>query len=183
MRKVVAVDVDLTVVDSLTPWYKWLSVFTDEPVLNESKAYNLVPEMRAILDRASCEDVDPLDYWRRDDLYDNLFPVDGAYEALKRVKARDNTLLFVSSCFPEHEASKVRFLKKFFPFYDAFISTHDKHWIAYDTIVDDKVEHMRLGVQHRPAARHWVFTGIRADGHVMDRAPYHELNNWDQFYD
>lgn len=180
MRKVVAVDVDLTVVDSLKPWMDWFRQFTEETVKNESRDYNLVPEMKAILDRAGRQDIDPLDYWRTD-LYDGLFPVEGAYEALKRVKANDDILLFVSHCFPEHEASKIRFLKKFFPFYDAFISTEQKHFIAYDVLVDDKVAHAHLGHQFRPCANHIIYTGVRADGHVMDRVGYDKLEDWNQF--
>jgi 5'(3')-deoxyribonucleotidase len=181
VKKLVAVDVDLTVVDSLSAWYKWLSVFSDEPVLNESKSYNLYPEIRGILDRAGHPDVDPLDFWRMDDLYDTLKPVEGSVEALKQVYDSGDILLFVSSCFPEHEKSKVNLLNKYFPFMDAFISTHDKHFVAYDVLVDDKLEHMRLGHIHRPQAQHILFTGVRADGTIEDRFPYKQMSKWSHF--
>lgn len=172
---------DLTVVDSLSAWYKWLSVFTDEKVQNESKSYNLYPEMRAILDRAGCFDVDPMEFWRLTDLYDTLVPVEGSIEALRQVKDDENTLIFVSSCFPEHESSKIKFLERNFPFMDSFISTHDKHFVAYDVIVDDKLDHMRLGHTFRPQASHIMFTGIRADGTKEQRWQYRQMDRWEQF--
>lgn len=179
-RKVVAVDVDLTVVDSLTPWMDWLRQFSEEPVKNESRTYNLVPEMQDILDRAGFYDVDPLEYWRRTDLYDGLEIVDGALEALKRVKERGDDLVFVSSCFPEHEASKTKLLERHFSFADAFISTHAKHFVAYDVLIDDKLEHMRLGDLYRPLAKHILFTGIRADGTDYQRMRFTKMNRWDK---
>lgn len=180
MKKVVACDVDLTVVDSLTSWYDWLRQYSDEPVLNVSRSYDLRPEMRAILDRAGRPDIDPMTYWENDDLYDAMEPIVGSVEALKNIVDDGNELIFVSSCFPEHEESKVAFLETFFPFASAFISTHDKHFVAYDVLIDDKLEHMKLGTSYRPQAKHILFTGIRADGTDLQRMGFTKMNRWDK---
>lgn len=177
---VIAVDVDLTVVDTLTPWMEWLAQFTDEKVKNENGVYNLEPEMRAILARAGRPSVDPLKYWKQDDLYDTLYPIDGAVEALEMAKRRGHQVVFVSSCFPEHTASKERLIKMCFPFADGFIATHDKHFVGYDVLIDDKLEHMKLGMQHRPRAQHILFTGVRADGTMLQRMMFDKMNSWDK---
>lgn len=178
MKKVVAVDVDFTVVDSLSPWMDWFNLLAEERVMNEDRSYNLVPEMKAILARAGLKYIDPLDFWRSQYLYDDLEPLEGSVEALNRIKSHGHDLVFVSSCFPEHEDSKKRFLTKHFEF-DAFISTHDKHFVGYDVLIDDKLEHMRLGMLYRPNATHLLFTGLRADGFPEQRSPFIQLNHWD----
>lgn len=180
----IAVDVDLCVVDSLTPWMEWFKQFTDKPVLNKTKTYHLVPEMKEILASEGLKDyVDPISFWRHADLYDKLEPVEGAIEALYRAK-RDggHHIVFVSSCFPEHVQSKINFIDKFFPYNDGFISTHDKHFVAYDELVDDKLEHMELGSEYRPLSAHTLFTGVRADGFEQQREKYSQLNRWDDYY-
>lgn len=174
----IAVDVDLTVVDTLTPWMHWLEEFTDEKVKNESGAYNLEPEIREILLRAGRDDVDPLEYWKNPCLYDYREPIPGAVENLKKFYQED--IVFVSSCFPEHTASKIRFLEKHFPFAAGFIATHDKHFVGYDVLIDDKLEHMRLGLQHRNRANHILFTGVRADGTDYQRMAFTKMNSWDK---
>jgi 5'(3')-deoxyribonucleotidase len=181
---IIAVDVDLTVVDSLTPWMEWFKQFTDIPVLNKTRTYNLVPEMKEILAKAGGikNYVDPLSFWRHADLYDKLQPVEGSVEALQRAKDGGETIVFVSSCFPEHTQSKINFLKRCFPFADGFIATHEKHYVAYGTLIDDKLEHMELGFEHRYMANHILFTGIRADGFERDREQYQQMSNWDDYY-
>jgi 5'(3')-deoxyribonucleotidase len=177
---VIAVDVDLTVVDSLTPWMDWLEEFTDEKVKNVSGAYNLEPEIREILLRAGRDDVDPLEYWKNPCLYDTMEPIEGAVEALANIKRRGHQVVFVSSCFPEHTASKERLLKRCFPFADGFIATHDKHFVGYDALIDDKLEHMRLGLHHRPRSQHILFTGVRADGTQVQRMMVDKISSWDK---
>lgn len=181
---IIAVDVDLTVVDSLTPWLEWFKKFTDKPVQNLTRTYNLVPEMKAILEADGLKNyLDPLSYWRHTDLYDELYPVEGSIEALYRAK-RDggHQIVFVSSCFPEHTQSKINFVDRFFPFNDGFVATHEKHFIAYDELIDDKLEHMHLGAEQRPTSAHTLFTGIRADGFEKDRLSFSQLNRWDDYY-
>jgi 5'(3')-deoxyribonucleotidase len=176
-----AVDVDLTVVDTLTPWMEWFKQYTDEPVKNEDKAYNLDPEMRVILARAGRSDVDPVAYWKKPDLYDNLDPIPGAVENLKYISDNYNVaVVFASTCFPEHTASKERLIKRCFPFADGFIATHDKHFIGYDALIDDKLHHMQMGRFFRPKAQHIIFTGVRADGTDIDRLPLTKMKDWNK---
>jgi 5'(3')-deoxyribonucleotidase len=180
---IIACDVDLTVVDSLTPWMDWFKQFTDKPVLNLTRTYDLVTEMKEILVADGLKNyVDPISFWRKPDLYDKLEPVEGSVEALKRAHDNGQTIVFVSSCFPEHTQSKINFLKRCFNFSDGFIATHEKHYVAYSELIDDKLEHMALGFEHRYMASHILFTGIRADGFEKDREPYEQMNSWDDYY-
>lgn len=180
-KPVIAVDVDLTVVDTLTPWFEWLRQYSDEPVKNEHNKYDLAPEMESILDRAGYRDVDPLDYWRQHNLYHKLDPIPGCVEALEKAHKIGWNVVFVSSCFAEHTNSKAWMIKRHFPFAAGFIATHDKHFVAYDVIIDDRLDHMRLGTQHRPHSDHILFTGLRADGKPEDRKDFEILNDWKDF--
>lgn len=177
----IAIDVDLTVVDSLTPWYNWLESYTDGcKVKNEDGAYDLVPEMLQLLKQAGNEGVvHPFDFWKKPDLYDNLEPLEGAVEAINKMRKSAN-VIFVSTCVPEHETSKVKFLKKYFK-YDAFIDTADKHFVNYDVLFDDKIHHIDLGQKCRPDSMHFLFTGVRVDGKTGEADKYHQLSDWRDF--
>lgn len=174
---IVAIDVDLTVVDSLTPWFGWLAQYSDEKVVNADGAYHLAPEMQAILARAGRSDINPVDYWRQPNLYDNMKPLPGSQECIKALRSMGANIVFVSSCFPEHTESKVRMLENNFEM-DGFIATHDKHFVSYNAIIDDKLEHHELGNMFRPSAKHILFTGVREDGTEEQRKKYLKLSHW-----
>ena len=65
-RPVLLVDVDLTVVDSLSPWVEWYTNLTghsiDEDI--QSVSWNVENLMH--------NHDDPLSFWKKPDLYDNL---------------------------------------------------------------------------------------------------------------
>lgn len=180
-KPIIAVDVDLTVVDSLTPWFKWLRQYSDEPVWNRDNSYDLAPEMRAILDRAGYVNVDPLDFWRQNNLYHHMTPIEGCVDALRAAYKRGCEIVFVSSCFAEHTNSKAWMIKRHFPFASGFIATHDKHFVGYDMLIDDRLDHMRLGMKYRPQSDHILFVGIRADGSCEDRKGLEMLSDWSDF--
>lgn len=180
MRKIVAVDVDLTVVDTLNPWLEWVHRYTyDEKVKNESGQYDLVPEMKELLKRADNQHIDPFEFWRDARLYDDLQPLSWSVLGLYGLHTRGYGVVFVSSCVPEHMCSKERFLRKWFPFHNGFIATHDKHLVDYDVLIDDKLEHIINGQNYRPQAEHFLFTGVRHDGGPRERAlRYNSLDSW-----
>ena len=173
----IAVDVDLTVVDTLTPWMKWFDRKAGKSIRNESGSYDLVPEMREIMKEQGV-DFDPMEWWRQPDLYDYMIPITAAVDKLKLASMCGYEVVFVSSCIPEHTKSKQDFLKQWFPFAKGFIATHDKHFVDYDVLIDDKIEHIRLGEMRRPKAIHLLYTGIRTDGAKGEAAQYRWLPNW-----
>jgi 5'(3')-deoxyribonucleotidase len=128
--KIIGVDVDLTVVDVLTEWIDWYKNLTGHDISEEIKnvSYNVEDLMK--------KHFDPLSFWRKPDLYDNLEPIPEAVKYLKLLKQKGFKIVFASSCFPEHETSKKLFLKRNFPV-DGFLSTSDKQFVTCNYFIDD----------------------------------------------
>ena len=144
----VLVDVDLTLVDSLSPWVQW---FNEENIAaaalatGDQKSFQFQPITKecymahagdlAILMRERAHPAwlirrvylagkwmyaptgrDPMDWWRRPDLYAKMNPLPGAFEFLVNLKKIlledfDNVeFIAVSKCEPEHERSKRQFV-------------------------------------------------------------------------
>lgn len=152
MNKVIAVDVDLTVVDTDFEWYKDLvgPLEEDSPQLmfrrfknahtdhnggyfNPSISY----ELSSIVGKKG-----DFSFWDRPDLYDELIPKPHAIEVLRILKSAGYQIIFVSKIFAGHYNSKVRFINKFFPFHDGIIATDSKHHIKCDYIIDDRMDNM-----------------------------------------
>lgn len=176
----VLVDVDLTLVDSLSPWVKWFN----EDNLSVSKHYDghgpapfqpITKECYmahagdlAILMRERAHPAwlyrevqlglhkqrvpsgnDPMDWWRRPDLYAKMNPLPGAFEFLVNLKKLlledfDNVeFIAVSKCEPEHERSKRQFVYDKFPgIFNGFVSTDEKHLLAGDVLIDDNPKYV-----------------------------------------
>lgn len=86
---------------------------------------------------------DPLDFWRDENLYDNLVPMEGAVEKLEQL-SKYFGIVFVSRLKGNHHKSKVYFTKKWFPFQTGFVGSHEK-WILNDSLVamiDDLPENL-----------------------------------------
>lgn len=180
-KRVVAIDVDLTVVDTLTPWLYWFSQKTGLMVHNKDRAYDLVPEMLELIKESGVEPFDPMEYWKHPNLYDMLQPAPGSVEVVNRLKEQYE-VVFVSSCIPEHTDSKIRFLKKYFGKDIKFISTFHKEFVEYHFLIDDRLHHIRVGKMYRPHAGHILFTGYRQDGTDAEREEVlaSEFSSWKQ---
>lgn len=145
---VLAIDVDLTLVDSLTPWLEHVSTeekrFTlhDIPEPSPDEVTDLVPWFREM------GVSDPLEYWKGD-IYSQHYGCEVnlsfknfyrqlvhqiAFHTGKKVET-----IVVSSCFPEHENSKRDLVKRVFKADTPFISTSAKHMVDFDLIIDDSL--------------------------------------------
>lgn len=190
----VLVDVDLTLVDSLSPWVQWFNeenlIVSDSKYFKHKFASAVVPEKYlpenvefqpitkecymahagdlAILMRERAHPAwlyrevqlglhkqrvpsgnDPMDWWRRPDLYAKMNPLPGAYEFLVNLKKIlledfDNVeFIAVSKCEPEHERSKRQFVYDKFPgIFNGFVSTDEKHLLAGDVLIDDNPKYV-----------------------------------------
>lgn len=143
---VLAIDVDLTLVDSLTPWLE--SVRTEYgairveglPSPQSDEVLDLVPWLQGMGVK------DPLSYWKCCDLYDEM-EVNSSFimfyrelvSSLKFHTGKEVETIVVSSCFPEHENSKRGLIKRVFGDKTPFISTSAKHLVDFDLIVDDSM--------------------------------------------
>lgn len=174
------VDVDLTLVDSLSPWVQWfnednliVSKHCDghgpapfRPITKEcymSHAGDLAILMRERAHPAwlmnhvnlggnqvtTPTGRDPMDWWRRPDLYAKMNPLPGAYEFLVNIKKimqesfSQVEFIAVSKCEPEHERSKRQFVYDKFPgIFSGFVSTDEKHLLAGDVLIDDNPKYV-----------------------------------------
>lgn len=136
MSKIVAVDVDLTVVDSVTPWKAWYTKLTGHDLGNLTSENN---DMETMMKNHS----DPMKFWRQEDLYDELSPIQESVKALKKINDMGYKIIFVSACQPEHEYSKRMFLGRNFPFMAGFVSTGDKQYVTCDYFIDDYKKYCR----------------------------------------
>ncbi|AUR97888.1 HAD-like domain protein [Vibrio phage 1.244.A._10N.261.54.C3] len=149
MKKLtLAVDFDLTLVDTLTPWFEWAVPQTDDPA-EARKFFNTrgwsgcdwVPLMKASGVK------EPFEYWLQHDLCENLKPMAWSVRSLvaireaARKRGYDLNIICVSKCVPEHIASKKRFLERECGgIFDAFIDASEKQYIDFDLIIDDSFE-------------------------------------------
>lgn len=177
----IACDVDLTVVDTLTPWLKEFETVTGgRKVLNLDRNYSLEPEMHQIMSEVglTTDVYRPMEFWDRSDLYDNVLPLPMAENTLFKLYAKGHSIVFVSSCISGHIDSKKKWLDYEFPYHSGFIDTVDKHWVNYDVLIDDRIKHMALGHRHRPNAKHILFTGVREDGTPEQNKDYIKAATW-----
>lgn len=176
----VLVDVDLTLVDSLSPWVQWFneeniaaSKHCDghgpapfQPITKEcymAHAGDLAILMRerahpawlyrdvqlGLHKQRASSGNDPMDWWRRPDLYAKMNPLPGAFEFLVNLKKVlledfDNVeFIAVTKCEPEHERSKRQFVYDKFPgIFNGFVSTDEKHLLAGDVLIDDNPKYV-----------------------------------------
>ena len=175
----IACDVDLTVVDTLTPWMNEFKLVTGGRVVkNEDKNYSLEPEMNNILSELDITNYDPMSYWDHKDLYDHVRPLPMSEHALFELHKQGHSIVFVSSCISGHIDSKKKWLDYEFPYHAGFIDTSDKHWVNYDVLIDDRVKHMELGHRHRPNSTHIMFTGVREDGTREQNKDFIKAATW-----
>ena len=142
-REIIAVDVDLTVVDEVYyNWLEWYENLTGEKLENVTSENNNVEELMH-------KHNDPLSYWRKPDLYDGLNPIKESVESLTILQEKYD-IVFVSACMPEHENSKKMFLKKHFKFPHGFVSTSDKHFVTCHYLIDDYKKYVLQVLENGP---------------------------------
>lgn len=153
-RPLVAVDVDLTFVDTLTPYLDWFKQRAGRAVPQSvyEEAYDLNPYYEQ-------NGVDGHAFWKQGDLYDGLVPLPGAVAKLAELSVVAN-IVFVSKCYPEHITSKVNMLKKFCLFPHDFIAAGAKWLVDYDLLIDDSWDVMSKAVKARPNSMHLLFDTI-----------------------
>jgi 5'(3')-deoxyribonucleotidase len=139
---IIGVDIDLTVVASDDGWFDWANerstkhfskrTFDDsglECPYDFSRLYKDVPTN--VL----------LDYWRQSNLYDNLKPLPGSVDVLRRLSER-HSIVFVTALKGDHHKSKFKLIERNFPFMAGFIGTKEKHMARVDMLIDDRVKNL-----------------------------------------
>lgn len=136
------VDVDLTVVDTGREWFNFLKQNSSIVVpdyeeylsINKEVSYNLA-DIFTDMDFQKC-----VDYWRNENLYDNLKPLKDVVQVLEDLKfSKGYEIVFVSTIKGNHHKSKYYFCERNFPFLDGFVATKEKKYAKVDMMVDDRL--------------------------------------------
>lgn len=139
MRKVIGVDVDLTVVDTGRAWMEWLDALTGRSFSKDLwKATNLPYDLSKLYGPWLEDRGDAFDFWRQENLYDSLQPDALAQETLSSLSKHGWDVVFVSTVKGHHGKSKYYWLKKHFPFMAGALWTKEKHYVACDAMLDDR---------------------------------------------
>lgn len=164
----IGVDVDLTLVDTLTPWIQWynqlnLAINPFFECIKEDCYLDFKGDMVALmLQRAEHKllyshdgwietrsNFDPMDWWRQPDLYADLPPLASSHEFLKKLKSSFEEMgytveyIVISKCEPEHERSKRKWIETNFPeTFVGFISTDEKHLVNMQIAIDDNPKYV-----------------------------------------
>ena len=135
--RIIGVDVDLTVVESVDPWKEWYFKLTGHDI---GEITNVDNDLQSLMHRHH----NPLEFWEKSDLYDEMQPFTEAVNILQMLHDEGFTIIFVSSCAPEHERSKRMFCQRHFPFMAGFVSTPDKQFVKMDYFIDDYDKNCKL---------------------------------------
>lgn len=179
MRKVLGVDVDLTVVDTGRAWMKWLDELTGRNLCYEldisyqdnNTPYDLTKLYSPWLENT----VDGYDFWRQPNLYDSLLPEMGVVETLSTLSKGGWDIVFVSTVKGFHGKSKYYWLKRHFPFMAGALWTKEKHYVACDAIIDDRNKILNKMPEHVKCYRPYT---IYTQDEEMKR-PFEHLDLWE----
>lgn len=138
---IIAVDCDLTVVNTGLAWLKWLNSVSAG---NQYSQYDLLErsvEMNYNLSSyfpSLKHGVEAMDFWRNKYLYQPLTPLKDCVDVLMKYKNLGNQIVFVSAITGQHGSSKYDFLKENFPFLDGVVFTKEKWTVGCDVLIDDR---------------------------------------------
>lgn len=140
-KPIVLVDVDETIVENIDDWKNWYNQICSEEL--DFKELDRINESLI-----SDEHINPLDYWRNPNLYDDKKPIKEAVKVIKKFDDKFN-FVFVSNCFSEHKDSKIRFIKKYFGKYP-FVDTAYKEYVMCNIAIDDRAFYLRNIKEKQP---------------------------------
>lgn len=144
----VAVDVDLTALDTLTPWLSLYGLDVQDVKPIDGDCWGDIAEVikrKAIIKEGESIG-DPIDYWRDPKTYEKCQPMAGFYEFLKsledslyRETGKYVRFFWCSTCIASHKDAKVKRLKELFgeDMVAGFVDTSCKHLVDFDLLIDD----------------------------------------------
>ncbi len=142
MVKILAVDVDQTVVATGEVWNRWISDYLRCPTkeLYQGCPYDIREMYKEEIEgKPSYYHDNLLDFWRVEYRYHPLSPIEGSVEALRQAKeVHGFEVVFVSTIKGNHHKSKYEWLERHFPFMDGFIATKEKEYARCNIIIDDR---------------------------------------------
>lgn len=135
-RKIMLVDVDLTVVDPSKMWIEYMNKISGYNITLEDREcypYDLSKLYPQWVDRDAL-----FSFWNKQDLYDDMNPIENSVEVLKEMNKAGFNIVFASVIKHGHDKSKYYFLKRNFPFMAGCVYTREKGFIKADVFIDDR---------------------------------------------
>lgn len=130
----IVVDIDGTVVDSVSPWINQL-VRPDQVSGLMMVGGTLNHELVALTGKTYA---DVTQYWKDID-YTKLPLIDGCLETLRTLHKQGNEIFFLTSCLREHIQSKFDFVDMHFPFASDLMISSRKDLVKADCMVEDNL--------------------------------------------
>lgn len=181
MRKpIIGIDVDLTVVDSLQPWFDYSGVNLETSKTPYSINGSYGDFILENMDVEATEESDILRYWDLPNLYDNMVPHKGVCEFVHELSKEAN-VVFISVCQPAHKRSKEIFLERHFGDIP-LVDTTNKYLVNVDMIIEDNLKVLHgFNIQRNnyglgSAAR--IITDVSTKGHIMSLSGYSQYHEY-----
>lgn len=155
------IDVDLTVLKSDEAWWEWLVHMSIAPKdvdttipLKEMKHVamtnkNLIPyNLSQYFDETLNHNVDHMDFWRNEGVYDTILPREDAKEVLRRL-SDDFKLVFITHSKGNAGRSKYNNIARMLGHRNfSYIITKEKHLVNVDYMIDDRVDILNKCVEN-----------------------------------
>lgn len=143
MNKTIILDVDGPLADTSVQWLHSLESMTGVKLGFQPTDYNLASYF---LEDLEYEGLDGFEFWRMEDPYKKVMPVEGSIEACEELSSLGYRLLPVSKVYTEHTNSKRKWLNRWFPMVDdpIYISMNGyKSDVRGDYIIEDRGENLK----------------------------------------
>lgn len=145
-RRILGVDVDLTVCPSDVKWAEYLKLKTFEHFNGSCPVGSIVTAQSGKIPYNLAELFphveDPFEYWRTLE-YSQFEPLPGAVEKLEELNQYFD-IAFISATKGKHAKEKYYWCQEHFPFMVGFMATKEK-WLMNDSVVamaDDRLENL-----------------------------------------
>lgn len=127
-------DIDLVLVDIVPDWIRHLEYKSCKKI--DLTKYSKLPYTLNELYGLEYDG-----YFDKKDLYDNLKPINNSVEILKQLSL-NHEIHLISKVMPGHIESKVKFIRKYFPFIENIHLTNDKSCVNVDIMIDDRADNL-----------------------------------------
>jgi 5'(3')-deoxyribonucleotidase len=142
---VIAVDVDVTICPTDLEWLSWLEKVCQSYYKVPTKGpinYDLTTYFKQEL---AYQGLTGFEFWKQENLYDKLYPVEGSVDALQALYDAGATLVAVSAHMGSHAASKRDWVYRHYPFVKDVIlvdNASSKKYVRCDVIIEDRPENL-----------------------------------------
>jgi len=139
-KRIIGVDVDLTVCPSDDGWREWLG---------NKYGYVKCPMTEYNFSHYYPHADDPFEYWRSLE-YSQFDPLKGSVEKLEHLSSYFD-IVFISAIKGKHNKEKYYWLKEHFPFLKGYIATKEKFLMnnSVCAMIDDRLDNLQGFDQHK----------------------------------